>query len=113
MGMEHAISNPQRRATTGGAVRYSGRLLIGKHFTLQLDLFNDSQLDILEGQVCRALCFAVSSVRNRPRTALHRPASNLGYGLPSLKAHASQLRVCRLHKITHTPGYIWPEHAST
>jgi hypothetical protein len=45
-------------------------LLIGKHFTLQLGLFSDSQLDILEGQICRALRSAVSSVRNLPRTAL-------------------------------------------
>jgi hypothetical protein len=79
--------------------------LIGKHFTLQLGLFSDSELDILEGQICRALRSAVSSVRNLPRTALHRPISDLGYGLPSLKAHAAQLTVCHLHKITNTPGY--------
>jgi hypothetical protein len=79
-------------------------LLIGKHFTLQVGLFTDSQLDILEGQICRALCSAVSSVRNLPRTALHRTTSDLGYGLPSLKAHAAQLTVCHLHKIMNTPG---------
>jgi hypothetical protein len=67
-------------------------ILIGKHFTLQLGLFSDSQLDILEGEICRALRSAVSSVRNLPRTALHRPTSDLGYGLPSLKAHAAQLK---------------------
>jgi hypothetical protein len=80
-------------------------LLIGKHFTLQLGLFSDSQLDILEGQICRAPRSAVSSVRNLPRTALHRPTSDLGYGLPSLKAHAAQLIVCHLHKIMNTHGY--------
>jgi hypothetical protein len=36
-------------------------LLIGKHFTLQLGLFSDSQLHILDGQICRALHSAVSS----------------------------------------------------
>jgi hypothetical protein len=44
-------------------------------------------------------------VRNLPRTALHRPTSDLGYGLPSLKAHAAQLTVYRLQKIMNTPGY--------
>jgi hypothetical protein len=68
-------------------------LLIGKHFTLHLGLFSDSQINILEGQICRALRSAVSSARNLPRTALHRPTSDLGYGLPSLKAHAAQLTV--------------------
>jgi hypothetical protein len=80
-------------------------LLIGKHFTLQLGLFNDYQLDILEGQICRALRFDVFSVRNVPRTTLHRPTSDLGYGLPSLKAHATQVRVCHLHKIMNIPYY--------
>jgi hypothetical protein len=75
-------------------------LLIGKHFTLQLGLFSDS----LKGQICRALRSAVSSARNLPRTAVHRPTSDLGYGLPSLKAHATQLTVCHLHKIINTPG---------
>jgi hypothetical protein len=78
-------------------------LLIGKHFTLQLGLFSDSQFNILEGQICRALRSAVSSVRNLPRSALHRPTSDVGYGLPSLKAHAAQLAVCHLHKIMNTP----------
>jgi hypothetical protein len=36
-------------------IRVIRGLLIGKHFTLQLGLFSDSQLDILEGQICRAL----------------------------------------------------------
>jgi hypothetical protein len=58
--------------------------LIGKHFTLQLGLFTYSQLDTMEGQICRALRSAVSSVSNLPRTALHRPTSDQGYGLPSL-----------------------------
>jgi hypothetical protein len=80
-------------------------LLIGKHFTLQLGLFSDSQLDTLECQICRALRSAVSSVRNLPHTALHRPTSNIGYGLPFLKAHAAQLTVCHLRKIMNTPGY--------
>ena len=80
-------------------------LLIGKHFTLQLCLFSNSQLDILEGQICRALRSAISSVRNLPRTALHRRTSDLGYGLPSLKAHAAQPRVCHLHKLMNTHGY--------
>jgi hypothetical protein len=75
-------------------------LLIGKHSTLQLGLFSDSQLDILEGQIYRALRSAVSSVRNLPRTTLYRPTSDLGYGLPSLKAHAAQLTVCHLHKFS-------------
>jgi hypothetical protein len=44
-------------------------------------------------------------VRNLPRTALHRPTSDLGYGLPSLKAHAAQLTICHLHQIMSTPGY--------
>jgi hypothetical protein len=44
-------------------------------------------------------------VRNLPRTALHRPSSDLGYGLPSLKAHAAQLTACHLHKIMNTSGY--------
>jgi hypothetical protein len=64
-------------------------LLIGKHLTLHLGLVIDSQLDILEGQISRALRSAVSPVRNLPRTALHRPTSDLGYGLASLKAHAA------------------------
>jgi hypothetical protein len=80
-------------------------LLIGKHFTLQLSLFIDSQLDILDGKICRALRSATTSVRNLPRIALHSPISDLGYGLPSLKAHAAQLTVCHLHKIMNTPGY--------
>jgi hypothetical protein len=84
-------------------IRVIGGLLIGKHFTLQLGLFSDSQLAILEGQICRALRSAVSSVRNLPRTALHRPTSDIGYGLPSLEAHAAQLTVCHLHKIINTP----------
>jgi hypothetical protein len=74
-------------------------LLIGKYFTLQLGLFTGSQLDTREGQICRALRSTVSSVRNLARTALHRPTSDLGYGLPSLKSHAAQLTVCHLHKI--------------
>jgi hypothetical protein len=41
-------------------------------------------LDTLEGQICRALRYAVSSVRNLPRTALHRPTSDLSFGLPSV-----------------------------
>jgi hypothetical protein len=48
-------------------------LLIGKTFTLQLGLFSDSHLDILEGQIYRALRSAVSTVRNSlapPSTAL-------------------------------------------
>jgi hypothetical protein len=81
-------------------------LLIGKHSTLQLGLFSDSQPDIMEGQTCKTLRSAVSSVRNLPLTALHRPTNDLGYGLPSLKAHAAQLTVCHLHRIMNTPGYI-------
>jgi hypothetical protein len=46
-------------------------LLIGKHFTLQLGILSESQLDIRDGQLCRALPSAVSSVRKLPRTALH------------------------------------------
>jgi hypothetical protein len=43
------------------SIRVIRGLLIGKHFTLQLDLFNDIQLDILEGhQICHALRSAVS-----------------------------------------------------
>jgi hypothetical protein len=81
-------------------------LLIGKHFTLKLGLFSGSQLDILEGQICRAVRSAVSSVRNLPRTTLHRPTSDLGYGLPSLKAHAAQLAVCsHFHKTMNTLGF--------
>jgi hypothetical protein len=38
-----------------------------------IDLVSDSQLDTLDGQICRTLCSVVSSVRNLPRTALHRP----------------------------------------
>jgi hypothetical protein len=86
-------------------IRVIRGLLIGKHFTLQLGLFTDSQLDTLAGQICRALRAAVSSVRNLPRTALHRPTSDLGYGLPSVKAHAAQLTVCHLHKIMNNPGH--------
>jgi hypothetical protein len=86
-------------------IRVIRGLLIGKHFTHQLGLFSDSQLDTLDGQVYRALRSVVSSVRNLPRTALHRPTSHLGYGLPSLKAHAAQLTVCHLRKIMNTPGY--------
>jgi hypothetical protein len=78
-------------------------LLIGKHFTLQLGLFTDSQLDTLEGQICPALRSAVSSVRSLHRTALHRPTTDLGYGLPSLKAHAAQLIVCHLQIIMNIP----------
>jgi hypothetical protein len=91
--------------TQSRRIRVIRGLLIGKHFTLQPGLFSDSELDILEGQICRALRSAVSSVRNLPRTALHRPTTDLGYGLPSLKAHAAQLTVCHLHKIMNTPGY--------
>jgi hypothetical protein len=70
--------------------RVSRGLLIGEHFTLLLlGLFSDSQLDTLGGQLCRTLRFAVSSVRNLPRTALHRPTTDRGYGLPSLKSHAA------------------------
>jgi hypothetical protein len=86
-------------------VRVIRGLLIGKHFTLQLGLFSDSQLDIFDGQICRALRSAVSSVRNLPRIALHRPTSDLDCGLPSLKAHSAQLTVCHLHKIMNTPSY--------
>jgi hypothetical protein len=71
-----------------------------------LGLFSDSQLDILDGQICRALRSAVSSLRSLPRTALHRSSFDLGYGLTSLKAHAAQLTVCLLHKFMNTPGYI-------
>jgi hypothetical protein len=71
-------------------------LLMEKHYTLQLGLFSDSQLDTLEGQICRVLRSAVLSVRDLPRTALRRPISDLGYGLPSVKAHATQLTVCHL-----------------
>jgi hypothetical protein len=91
--------------TQSRRLRVIRRLLIGKHFTLQLGLFSDSQLDILEGQICPALRSAVSSGRDLPRTALHRPTTDLGYGLPSLKAHAAQLTLCHLHKIMNTPGY--------
>jgi hypothetical protein len=80
-------------------------LRIGKHSPLQFGLFNDFQLDILEGQICRALHSTVSSVRNLPRTALHCPISDLGYGPTSLKVHATQLTVCHLHKIMNTPCY--------
>jgi hypothetical protein len=86
-------------------IRVIRGLLIGKHFSLQLGLFSDSHMDTLEGQIRRALHSAVSSVRNLPRTALHRLTSNLGYGLPSLKAHTAQLTLCHLHKIMNTPGY--------
>jgi hypothetical protein len=89
--------------TQSRSLRVIRGLLIGKHFTLQLGLFSDSQLDILEGEICRALRSAISSVRNIPRTALHRPTSDLGRGLPSLKAHAAQLTVCHLHKIIIHP----------
>jgi hypothetical protein len=92
--------------TTSRRIRVIRGLLIGKHFTLKLGLFNDSHLDILDGQICRALRSAVSSACNLPRTALHRPTSDLGYVLPSLKAHAAQLIVCHLHEIMNTPGYI-------
>jgi hypothetical protein len=78
---------------------------MSKHFTLQLGLFSDSQLDTLKVQICRALRSSVYSVRNLSCTALHRPTSDLGFGLPSLKAHAAQLTVCHLHKIMNTPGY--------
>jgi hypothetical protein len=47
---------------------------------------------------------------NLPRTALHCPTSDLGCGLLSLKAHATQLTVCHLHKIMSTPGYAHPHH---
>jgi hypothetical protein len=87
-------------------IRVISGLFIGKHFTLQLGLFNDSQLDILEGQICRALRSAVSSVRNLPRKALHRLTSDIGFGLPSLKAQAAQLTICHLHKLVNTPTYI-------
>jgi hypothetical protein len=50
------------------------------------------------------LCCLIGKKR-LPRTALHRPTTDLGYGLPSLKAHAEQLTVCNLHKIMNTPGY--------
>jgi hypothetical protein len=72
-------------------IRVIRGLLIGNQFTLQLGLFRDSQLDILDGQMCRALRSTVSSVRNLPRTTLHRSTSYLGYGLPSFKAQAAQL----------------------
>jgi hypothetical protein len=91
--------------TQSRRIRAIRGFLIGKHFTLKLGLFSDSQLDILDGQIYRALRSAVSSVHHLPRTALHRPKSNLGYGLPSLKAHSTQLAVCHLHKIMNTPGY--------
>jgi hypothetical protein len=91
--------------TQSRRVRVIRGLLTGKHFTLQLGLFNNSHIDLMEGQICRALRSAVSSVRNLPRTALHRPTYELGCGLPSLKAHAAQLAVCYLHKIMNTPGY--------
>jgi hypothetical protein len=117
LGVEHNTSltftkhlNELRRTTTSlitalsaspltqsRRVRVIRGLLIGKHFTLQLGLFTVSQLDTLEGQICRVLRSAASSVRNLPRTALHRPTTDLGYGLPSLKAHATQLTVCHLH----------------
>jgi hypothetical protein len=87
--------------TQSRRIRVIRGLLIGKHFTLQLGLFSDSRLDAFEGQISRAL----SSVRNLLRTTLHRPTLYLGYGLPSLKAHAAQLTVCHLHKIMNTPGY--------
>jgi hypothetical protein len=88
--------------TQSRRIRVIRGLLIGKHFTHQLGPFSDSQLDILDGQICRALRSAVSSVPNLPRTTLHRPTSDLCYGLPSLKAHAAQLTVCHLHKIMST-----------
>jgi hypothetical protein len=62
-------------------------------------------MDILEEKICRALRSAVSSVRNLPRTTLHRPSSDLGYIIPSLKAHAAQLTACHLHKLMNTLGY--------
>jgi hypothetical protein len=68
-------------------------------------MFSDSQLDILDGQVCRVPRSAVFSVRNLPCTALYRPTSDLGYGLPSLKAYASQLTACHLHLIMNNLGY--------
>jgi hypothetical protein len=58
--------------TKSRRIRAIRGFLIGKHFTLQLSLFSDSQLDILDGQICRALRSVVSSVRNLPRTA-HSP----------------------------------------
>jgi hypothetical protein len=91
--------------TQSRKIRVIRGLLIGQHFTLKVGLFTDSQLDILEGQICRALRSAVSSVSNIPRSALHRPTSDLGYGLPSLETHATQLAVCHLHKIMNNPGY--------
>jgi hypothetical protein len=90
-------------STQSRRLRVIRGILVGKHFTIQLGLFTDSQLDTLEGQICRALRFAVSSVRNLPRSSLHRATSDLGYGLPSLKAHAAQLTVCHLHKIMNSP----------
>jgi hypothetical protein len=92
--------------TQSRRIRVIRGLLTGKHFTLQLGLSSDSQLDILDGQICQALRSAVSSARNLPRTALHRNSTDLGYGLPSLKAHATQLTVYHLYKIMNTPGYI-------
>jgi hypothetical protein len=62
-------------------------------------MYDNSQFDTLEGQICRALRSAISSVRDLPRTAVHRPTSDLGYGLSSLNAHPAQLTVCYLHKI--------------
>jgi hypothetical protein len=79
--------------TQSRRIRVIRGVFIGKRFTLKLGLFNDSQLGILEGQIYRELHSAVSSVRNLSRTALHRTESYLGYGLPSLKAHATQLIV--------------------
>jgi hypothetical protein len=59
-----------------------------------------------KGQICNAPSSVLSSIRNFPRIALHRPDTDLGYGLPSLEAHATQPTVvCHLNKIINTPAY--------
>jgi hypothetical protein len=77
--------------TQSRKIRVIRGLLIGKHFTLQLGLFSDFQLDTLEGQICRALRPAVSSIRNLPRTALHRPTSDMENSWASISAYNSNL----------------------
>jgi hypothetical protein len=90
--------------TQSRRIRVIRGLLIGKHFTF--GSASSTILSILEGRICRVLHSAVSSVRNLPRSALHRPTSDLGYGLPSLKARVAQLTVCHMYKNMNTSRYI-------
>jgi hypothetical protein len=91
--------------TQSRRIRVIRSLLIGKHLTLHLGLFSDSQMDTLDGQICTALRTVVSSVRTLPRTALHCSTTDLGYGSLSLKAQSAQFTVYHIHKIINTPGY--------